>query len=74
MSLIATPTSDPLPDAIARTVGGLVGLPGCAAPTPRELAEMGEWMAADRQQMERGDVHPYHKPARMPESFQEVRV
>ena len=66
------PTSEPLPERIGLIIGGLVGLPGCAVPTPRELAEVGEFLAAERQEFERGDVAPYRKGQRKQESFIEV--
>jgi hypothetical protein len=43
------PNCEPLPERIGLIVGGLVRLPGCAMPSPRETAEVGEWLAAARQ-------------------------
>ena len=41
------PTSEPIPDRIARLVGGRLGLPGCVNPSDRELAEVAEWILTE---------------------------
>ncbi len=67
------PAEEPLPERIALIVGGMLGLTGCTPPTPLEAAEVGEFLAAERQDFERGDRRS-GTVKRQPESFVEVRA